>query len=212
MSRPAPANASWPRPTAEGAPLRRAITSTTGARFLSTLPGGKEARPGAPHIYILALGSNQPRSRICTPKRLVLKAVEALSSPPFRLLARSPIIETPPLGPSKRRYANAAILLETADFAPDALLRHLKVMERAAGRRPGLRWGSRPLDLDIIAWNGGRWRERNLIIPHKEWSRRRFVLEPVNAIAPGWKDPQSGKSVRQMLAILKKPRKMRKGG
>ncbi|MPT48451.1 MAG: 2-amino-4-hydroxy-6-hydroxymethyldihydropteridine diphosphokinase [Sphingobium sp.] len=166
---------------------------------------------GATQIYIIALGSNQPRSRTRPPTRLVEEAIEALSIAPFRLLARSPIIETPPLGPSKRRYANAAIMVETAQFLPDTLLRHLKAMERAAGRRPGLRWSSRPLDLDIIAWGGGRWISPGLTVPHKEWSKRIFVLEPVCAIAPRWKDPKSGKSVRQMLATLKKPRKMRKG-
>lgn len=164
----------------------------------------------APQRYVIALGSNQPRSRTLTPEKLVERAMAALSAPPFRAIRRSPILPTPPLGPSRRRYANAAILVETgAAMTPDALLRHLKAMERAAGRRPSRRWGSRPLDLDIILWSGGRWTSPGLIVPHKAYRERRFVLAPLAAIAPHWPDPTTRRHPRQLLARLKKPQAAR---
>jgi 2-amino-4-hydroxy-6-hydroxymethyldihydropteridine diphosphokinase len=43
------------------------------------------------------------------------------------------------------------------------------------------------LDLDIVLWSGGRWRSRRLTIPHPQLSRRSFVLQPLAAIAPGWR-------------------------
>ena len=42
----------------------------------------------------------------------------------------------------------------------------MKEMEAEFGRRPGRRWGPRVLDLDLLAWDGGTWRSRNLSIPH----------------------------------------------
>lgn len=162
------------------------------------------------HVYAIALGSNQPRSRSLTPDALVEQAMAALSRPPFRLLARSPIIGTPPIGPSLRRYANAAILIEADDHAPAEMLALLKRMERTAGRRPRRRWGARPLDLDIVLWNGGRWTGRALTIPHPAYRARDFVLIPLRTIAPRWRDPVSGHTVTQLLARLKKPKAWRK--
>ena len=45
----------------------------------------------------------------------------------------------------------------------------------------------RVLDLDIAAWDGGRWRSRKLTIPHKHLAERGFVLQPLAAIAPAWR-------------------------
>ncbi len=56
------------------------------------------------------------------------------------VVATSPIIATAPLGPSIRRFANAAILIES-DEAPPMLLARLKRIEAAFGRRRGRRWG-----------------------------------------------------------------------
>ncbi len=107
------------------------------------------------------------------------------------------------MGPSRRRYANAVITVAT-HLLPDELLHHLKQMERAAGRRPGLRWGSRPLDLDIILWSGGCWHSPGLTIPHTAYRDRGFVLTPLCAVAPLWIDPINGKTPRQLLFRNKK--------
>ena len=73
------------------------------------------------HVYALALGSNRPRSAHRTPARLIAQAV-ALIGAEMRVRAVSPVIVTPPLGPSLRRYANAAMLVES-HLEPPALLR-----------------------------------------------------------------------------------------
>ena len=121
--------------------------------------------------------------------------------------AASRIIDTPPLGPGKRRYANAVALIES-DLLPPALLAHLKSIERAHGRRAGRRWGDRSLDLDIIGWSGGIWASRSLSIPHPAFRERRFVLDPLVEIAPDWRDPVTNLTVRQLRARLdrKRPR------
>jgi 2-amino-4-hydroxy-6-hydroxymethyldihydropteridine diphosphokinase len=66
------------------------------------------------------------------------------------------------------------------------MLARLKGFERDFGRRRGRRWGARVLDLDIVLWSGGAFRSRRLAIPHPRLGERKFVLGPLNAIAPNW--------------------------
>ncbi len=122
-------------------------------------------------------------------------------------VATSAVHTTPPLGPGNRRYANAVALIAT-ELDPPALLGQLKSIERAHGRRPGRRWGNRPLDLDIIGWSGGCWSTRALCIPHVAFRQRRFVLAPLVEIAPDWRDPVTHLTARHLLARLdrKRPR------
>ena len=124
-----------------------------------------------------------------------------------RLGARtvSPIIRTPPLGPSIRRFANAAALVDS-DLPPPAMLARLKAIERELGRRRGRRWGARPIDLDIILWSAGSWRARVLTVPHKAFRLRAFVLVPLAAIAGGWRDPVTHRSVRQLRTVVDRRR------
>jgi len=118
----------------------------------------------------------------------------------------SMIVASAPLGPSRRRYANAAAIVATS-LAPEALLDRLKGIERAFGRRMGgMRWGARVLDLDIVLWSGGRFASRRLAIPHRELPHRSFVLLPARQIAGDWRDPRSGLTVRHLTARLTRPR------
>jgi 2-amino-4-hydroxy-6-hydroxymethyldihydropteridine diphosphokinase len=152
------------------------------------------------HRYAIALGGNR-RTRHGGPAQTLAAALARIGG----VTAVSPIFATPPLGPSTRRFANAAALVES-DLPPPAMLARLKAIERAMGRRPGRRWGARPVDLDIILWSGGRWRERTLTVPHPAFRSRRFVLEPLATIAPDWRDPADGLSVRQLLARTRRRR------
>jgi len=122
-----------------------------------------------------------------------------------KVTARSPVIGTPAMGAAQRRFANAALVLESA-LDPPALLAALKRTERIFGRRPGQRWGDRVLDLDVVLWSGGAWVTKSLAIPHPAFARRRFVLDPACAIAPGWRDPVSGLTIAHLQARLTRPR------
>jgi 2-amino-4-hydroxy-6-hydroxymethyldihydropteridine diphosphokinase len=153
------------------------------------------------HCYAIAIGSNRP-GRHGDPRREVRAAIAALGD----VVAVSPIIETPPLGPSIRRFTNACVLVESA-LAPVAMLAQLKAIERAFGRRRGQRWGARVIDLDIILWSGGSWASKTLIVPHRLYRARDFVLRPLAAIAPGWRDPLTGRSVRQLVHAVDRRRR-----
>jgi 2-amino-4-hydroxy-6-hydroxymethyldihydropteridine diphosphokinase len=151
--------------------------------------------------YLIALGSNQRHPRYGPPAQVVEVAMTQLAP-----LARSRIISSAAIGPSQRRYANAAILIES-ELAPADLLTHLKATERAFGRRTGgQRWRARVLDLDIILWSGGIWVDVTLTIPHPAFRTRSFVLGPLCDIAPDWNDPISHFSLLQLKARLDRKR------
>ncbi|MCI4589763.1 2-amino-4-hydroxy-6-hydroxymethyldihydropteridine diphosphokinase [Sphingobium sp. BYY-5] len=154
------------------------------------------------HLYALALGSNRPLSARRTPPRLLAEAT-VLIGDRARVLAVSPTIFTPPLGPSTRIFANGALLVESA-LPPPAMLAFLQSIENRLGRRRHRRWGARSVDIDIILWSGGCWRSRTLTIPHAAFRNRYFVLTPLRATAPGWRDPHTGLAIRHLHARLQK--------
>ncbi len=150
--------------------------------------------------YIIALGSNR-RGRHGGPRREVAAALAAIGG----VRAVSGIHETPPVGPSIRRFANAVARIET-DELPEALLRRLKRIERAFGRRRGQRWGARVIDLDIVLWSGGCWASPALTVPHPRYRERRFVLAPLAEIAADWRDPVTGRRTLPLLHAVDRRR------
>jgi 2-amino-4-hydroxy-6-hydroxymethyldihydropteridine diphosphokinase len=158
-----------------------------------------------PHRYALALGSNRRHGRYGSPAFVLRAAVTALGDAGLSVVALSPVMASPPLGPSRRRYANAAAIVET-NLDPQQVLALLKRIERDFGRRPGRRWGARVLDLDIILWTGGGWSSPTLTVPHLGWRERRFVAEPLAYIAADWRDPVSGLTVRHIARRLRHAR------
>ena len=152
--------------------------------------------------YLIALGSNQRHVRFGLPRSVLRAALIALHAGGLEIEAISPIIDSAPLGPSHRRYANCAAVI-TCQHGPRALLALLQQIERRFGRkRMGQRWRARTLDLDLVLWDGGRWRDRALTIPHPEFRRRAFVLGPAAAIAPDWRDPITHCTLRQLRSGL----------
>jgi 2-amino-4-hydroxy-6-hydroxymethyldihydropteridine diphosphokinase len=150
--------------------------------------------------YAIALGANI-RGRHGSPERALAVALEAIGG----VVAASPVIGSAPMGPSRRRYANAAALIATTE-SPPALLARLKRIERLFGRRGGRQWGARALDLDIILWSEGPWSSSGITIPHVAFRDRTFVLRPLAAIVPDWRDPLSGRTVRQLLHLVDRRR------
>ena len=150
-----------------------------------------------PSSYVIALGSNR-RGRHGTPADEVRAALAAVSG----VVMTSSLVATAPLGPARRRFVNAAALVESEDSPPELLAR-LKAIETAFGRRRSQRWTDRVIDLDIILWSGGAWASDGLTVPHPEFRRRDFVLRPVAAIVPDWRDPVTGLTIRQLAARIR---------
>jgi 2-amino-4-hydroxy-6-hydroxymethyldihydropteridine diphosphokinase len=150
--------------------------------------------------YAIAIGSNR-RGRHGSPVAEVRAAIAALDG----VRAVAPIMGSAPLGPSLRRYANSVVLIDSA-LDPAAMLARLKAIERGFGRRRGRRWGSRVIDLDIVLWSGGRWASPRLTVPHAAFRERDFVLAPLVRIAPDWRDPVGGRTIRQLHHMVDRAR------
>lgn len=154
------------------------------------------------HRYIIALGSNQRHPAFGSPREVVATAMELLDGTAGTVARCSRIMDSAPVGPSQRRFANAAVLLETR-LNPLSLLMVLQEAEAVMGRRKrGQRWRARVLDLDIVLWSGGRVTEKDLFVPHPLFRGRHFVLWPAAQVAPHWRDPYTGLTLRQLAARL----------
>ena len=137
------------------------------------------------HLYAIAIGSNRRHGRHGRPAGVVEAAIARLDQE-FGLFDASPIILNAAHGGAGRDFANAVALVESG-LDPREMLQRLKAMERDFGRRGGRRWGPRVLDLDLVLWSGGKFRSHRLSVPHPQLAKRSFVLQPLAAIAPGWR-------------------------
>ena len=96
----------------------------------------------------------------------------------------SSLYETEPVGgPEQDAYLNAVIVLDTS-LDPLQLLDRLQAIEADHGRERKVRWGPRPLDLDLIATDGPPHRHERLIVPHPRARERAFVLVPLTGVWP----------------------------
>lgn len=157
------------------------------------------------HAYLIALGSNRRHHRHGRPRDVLVAALAALEREGVTVRAVAPVSVTDPIGPSIRRYANGAAVIDSP-LEPLAMLALLKRIEREFGRRAGgQRWSARVLDLDIVLWSGGCHAAPGLTIPHPLFRQRAFVLAPAVAVAPDWRDPVTGLTVRQLRHRLARP-------
>ena len=119
-----------------------------------------------------------------------------------RLLARSSDYRTPPWGVEDQPpFVNLAIAIET-DLTPHALLARAQAVEHALGRERAKerRWGPRPVDIDLIAYDDLALNTPDLTLPHPRLFERAFVLVPLAEIAP--KRAIGGIKVHDALARL----------
>lgn len=85
---------------------------------------------------------------------------------------------------------------------PAALLAALQAIEAREGRVRPYPKAPRTLDLDIVAVGGLLRAAPDPVIPHPRAHLRRFVLEPLREVWPGWVHPSTGQEVEALLRDL----------
>lgn len=152
------------------------------------------------NVY-LGLGSN-----LGDREANLLGALDQVASlPTTSLSARSPIYETPPMGPQDQgAYLNAAVQIQTA-LSPLDLLASLQQIELQLGRadvNDRRRWGSREIDIDILIFGSQVINHTDLTVPHPGMHKRWFVLKPLSDIAAHLVHPLLGERIADLFEAV----------
>jgi 2-amino-4-hydroxy-6-hydroxymethyldihydropteridine diphosphokinase len=154
-----------------------------------------------PVQVVVAFGSNLGDSA-----SLIRWAMDRLEERSSRLLRRSSLWTSTPVDcpPGSPTFTNAVAILTPKDGeTPESLLTFLQSVEVEAGRRPKVVHNeSRPLDLDLIAWDGETRNTPQLVLPHPRALVRRFVLQPLAELDPAYRFPGEVSSITQSLHCL----------
>jgi 2-amino-4-hydroxy-6-hydroxymethyldihydropteridine diphosphokinase len=124
------------------------------------------------------------------------------STPSLEVVRASSVYETEPIGEvvDQPDFYNAAVETRSA-LEPHRLLDECKRIEAELGRRPGLRHGPRPIDVDLLLVEGTTLADERLVLPHPELTARRFVLVPLLELDPALALPD-GMRLADALATL----------
>ena len=163
------------------------------------------------NISYLLIGGNQGDR-----EAMLAEARTLISAAAGTIRKASSFYETAPWGKSDQGwFLNQALLLET-EADPVTLLKTLLQIEEKMGRKRAEKYGSRRIDIDILFFNDaivaheGTAGRPELVIPHPEIANRRFVLEPLNEIAPDYLHPVLHRSVRELLVSCTDPLEVKK--
>jgi 2-amino-4-hydroxy-6-hydroxymethyldihydropteridine diphosphokinase len=152
-------------------------------------------------LAFIALGSNLGDSR-----KIISDAMARLQNFSDSPMIKSSLWQTSPVDcpPDSPRFVNAVVgLIPKENETPESLLKKLCELEKEFGRTPKTVLNEpRPLDLDLIAFGNEIRNSPELILPHPRAHLRKFVLQPLNEIAPELILPGQRKTVLQLLAGL----------
>lgn len=169
-------------------------------------------------MIIIALGANLPSPVHGSPAATLDAALRTLGDAGVETVVRSPWFESEPVPPSDQPwFVNGVAIVRTA-LGPQELLTRIHEVERSFGRVRRKRWEARVIDIDLIAYSdlvlpdAAAWRAAGeappetppdgLVLPHPRMQDRRFVLEPLVAVAPEWRHPVLGRTARDLFAAL----------
>jgi len=130
-----------------------------------------------------------------------LKQAVLSLSPQMKVKKKSRVYETPPWGYTEQESFLNQALMVTTYLEPELLLKHLKRLEVALGRKASFRYGPRLIDIDILLFDDIVMETPELTIPHPHMHERGFVLMPMMDIAPDLVHPITERSISEMTAL-----------
>lgn len=153
--------------------------------------------------YFLCLGGNTGD------RSAHLEAALSALSRKGTVSARSAVYETEAWGMEGASFLNQAVKFDTA-LSPGSLIAFIHAIERETGRtRTQGGYADRAMDIDILLAGDRVIDSPGLQVPHPRMAERRFVLVPLNDIAPDVTHPISGKKVSELLAACRDPLSVR---
>jgi 2-amino-4-hydroxy-6-hydroxymethyldihydropteridine diphosphokinase len=145
----------------------------------------------------LSLGSNQGNRIEFLQKSI--DAIELYIGTPEQV---SSYYETEPWGfISENRFINQVVRISTILSASQVMQKILQIEHQfGRERNPEVQeYVNRTVDIDVLFYNNLVFKTEDLVIPHKFMHLRRFVLEPLNEIAPDLMHPIMMNSVKELL-------------
>ncbi|MBS0205976.1 MAG: 2-amino-4-hydroxy-6-hydroxymethyldihydropteridine diphosphokinase [Planctomycetes bacterium] len=126
--------------------------------------------------------------------------------PQVQTLHRSGLYRTSPIGVQAGGRFTNAVFSVTTSLSPLELLDQLQFVENQLGRTHDLRWGPRPIDLDLLFYDQRILTTPRLTLPHPAAWYRRFVLDPLVEVVPTLVHPALNESVAELRArVIQRP-------
>ncbi|MEA3430384.1 MAG: 2-amino-4-hydroxy-6-hydroxymethyldihydropteridine diphosphokinase [Nanoarchaeota archaeon] len=139
----------------------------------------------------------------------IMRATTVLSNL-FDVTNKSSVYEAEPIGYKYNDwFFNSVIEVET-DLEPELLLKKLQMIEDQFGRQRSVKYGKITMDLDLLFYENKIMEQFNLQIPHTKIPDRRFVLLPMNEIAPDFMHPVTNKTMKALLKEVGKDKVVKK--
>lgn len=110
----------------------------------------------------------------------------------------SSLYETEPIGFKDQPWFLNLVCGGETDLSPQTLLHLVKAIEQEMGRKKGLRFGPRLIDIDILFYDDLVISTSQLEIPHPRLHKRGFTLIPLSEIAPDLVHPRLGMTMREL--------------
>ena len=126
-------------------------------------------------------------------------AVMRLKAAGLPIIKVSQLYVAAPLGYVRDDAFVNAVVQATTTLKPLDLLNLLQTVEAAMGRLPGVQFGPRPIDLDLLFYGSVQMETRKLTIPHPRLAQRAFVLKPLVELEPNLMHPVLYYTVSELL-------------
>lgn len=135
----------------------------------------------------------------------LLLAVRGMLDAGLDVIRLSGIYETEPVEyENQPAFLNMVAELRGSTLpSPEQMLACLLRIEYALGRTRDIHMGPRTIDLDLLIFKDRQVETEFLTVPHPRLALRRFVLVPLNELAPSLVHPVLGKSISELLAQTK---------